>query len=82
MEDLQQDINYQYSLTTSTTAIRDYNYVTNNEQVQVKPFSNSKGVTILKSVYRSLIPSNRKNKKLLKSVCIIIYNILIIIIKY
>ncbi|ORY79582.1 hypothetical protein LY90DRAFT_500591 [Neocallimastix californiae] len=67
MEDLQQDINYQYSLTTSTTAIRDYNYVTNNEQVQVKPFSNSKGVTILKSVYRSLIPSNRKNKKLLKS---------------
>jgi len=69
MEEPQQDINliYSYSLTTSTSAVKDLEYVANKSQVQQKAFSNSRGVTILKTVYRSLIPSNRKNKKLLKS---------------
>jgi len=71
MEEPQQDINfnYPYSLQTSTTAVRDYDYIS-SKSPQQKNFSNSKGVTILKSVYRSLIPTNRKNKKLLKSECV------------
>jgi len=66
MEEPQQDINfnYPYSLQTSTTAVRDYDYIVSKPQPQQQ--KNFKGVTILKSVYRSLIPSNRKNKKLLK----------------
>jgi len=75
MEEPQQDINfnYPYSLQTSTSAVRDYDYISNKAQPQQKNFSNSKGVTILKSVYRSLIPTNRKNKKLLKSVSYLYY---------
>jgi len=71
MEEPQQDVNfnYPYSLQTSTTAVRDYDYVTNTPQQQQRNF---KGVTILKSVYRSLIPSNRKNKKMLKRVSLYI----------
>jgi len=72
MEEPQQDINfnYPYSLQTSTTAVRDYDYVASKPQSQQQ--KNFKGVTILKSVYRSLIPSNRKNKKLLKGVSLLI----------
>jgi len=62
----QQDynFNYPYSLQTSTTAVRDFDYITSKPQSQ--PQKNFKGVSIIKSVYRSLIPTNRKNKKLLK----------------
>ncbi len=70
MEEPQQDINFNYpnSFQTSTTAVRDYDYIANKPESQQKNF---RGVTILKSVYRSLIPSNRKNKKLLKGVSLL-----------
>ncbi|ORX55438.1 hypothetical protein BCR36DRAFT_581453 [Piromyces finnis] len=73
MEEPQQNVNLNYSNSLQTTpisAIRDYDYISNKSQSQQKNFSNSKGVTILKSVYRSLIPTNRKNKKILKSECV------------
>jgi len=70
MAEPQQDINLNYpsSITTSSTAIREYDYTPNNSNERGKAISNNRGVSILKSVYRSLILSNKKNKKLLKNV--------------